>query len=213
MALNNQPAVLKVVDEKVYFTLQYSPGTPATATTPATAPTYSSTVNTVPVGVVMNVIPQISDTQQVSLTVRPTISRIVGYKADPAVRLATQQQVENLVPEIQVRELESTLQLASGQVAVLGGLIQDNVQTQRDGVPGLSRLPWGLGDLFSYRNDQAGKTELVIFIRPVIVNQAGVDGDLADHRRYLPGADFFTRPEDELSAFHAGLPVHERKSP
>ena len=43
----------------------------------------------------------------------------------------------------------------------------------------------------SYRNDTATKTELVIFLRPMVMRDASLDGDLAAYRRYLPGAQFF----------------------
>lgn len=208
MALNNQTALLKVVDEKVYFTIKLDV-TPATTTT-VEKREYTSELHTIPVGMVMSVTPQIGDNDSVSLNIRPTISHITGYKSDPALALvqaglaSNVEKVQSLVPEIQVREVESTLRLANGQSAILGGLIQDQIQTQRDGMPGLSRLPWGLGDLFSYRDDAAQKTELVIFMRPVIVRDASLNGDLADYRNFVPKADFFQSPQDELSVFKSG---------
>ncbi|MEH6460576.1 pilus (MSHA type) biogenesis protein MshL [Chitinimonas sp. JJ19] len=206
MALNNQTAVLKVVDEKVYFQLTYTPSqTNENGTT--TAATYTSDVKTVPVGMVMSVTPQISAQDMVSLNVRPTISRITGYKPDPAVRILGSP-IDSMIPEIQVRELESTLTLADGQVAVLGGLIQDNVQTSRNGLPGLSRLPWGVGDLFSSRDDVAGKSELVIFMRPIVVRDPSLNGDLSAYRQYLPDDKFFQNAKDEMSVFNSGLTAH-----
>jgi general secretion pathway protein D len=212
MALNNQTAVLKVVDEKVYFTLKLdiqaaAPNSPETRT-------WTSELHTLPVGMVMSVTPQIGENDTVSLNIRPTISRITGYKEDPAVAIiqanssTSAQTVQSLVPEIQVREVESTLRLASNETAVLGGLIQDQVQNQRDGVPLASRLPWGIGDLFSARDDTATKTELVIFLRPVVVHDPSLNGDLRDYKQYLPQDDFFRRKEDEISAFPSGLTAH-----
>ncbi|QDQ26509.1 pilus (MSHA type) biogenesis protein MshL [Chitinimonas arctica] len=209
MALNNQTALLKVVDEKVYFTITVDVES-ATTTTPEKR-TYTSELHTIPIGMVMSVTPQISDNDNVSLNIRPTISRITGYKADPAVALvqanSTTEKIQSLVPEIQVREVESTLRLASGQAAILGGLIQDQVQNQRDGLPTLSRLPWGVGDLFSYRDDRAQKTELVVFLRPVVIREASLNGDLADFRQFVPTDNFFSSPKDELSVFKSGLPA------
>ncbi|WP_158228991.1 pilus (MSHA type) biogenesis protein MshL [Chitinimonas sp. BJB300] len=205
MALNNQTALLKVVDERVYFNVKLEV-TEATTTTPERRE-YTSEIRTVPVGVVMSVTPQIGENAMVSLNVRPTISRITGYKIDPALRL-TGSTVDNEVPEIQVRELESTLKLADGQMAILGGLIQDNIQTSRVGWPLLSRLPWGIGDLFSYRDDSAGKTELVIFMRPVVIHDPSLNGDLHEYQQYLPKEDFFNRPADEISVFKSGLTAH-----
>jgi general secretion pathway protein D len=93
--------------------------------------------------------------------------------------------VTNRIPEIQVREFESILKVFNGQVAILGGLMQDSLQSNVDGTPGLSRLP-GIRNFFSYRSEKATKTELIIFIRPVVVRQPSLNGDLSDYQQYLP---------------------------
>jgi general secretion pathway protein D len=188
MAINNQTAILKVVDNTVYFTVQsqVTPGTNNTA--PIVA--YTTTQNVVPVGFVMNVTPQIADNDVVVLNVRPTVSRILRYVNDPNPDLA-RVNVTNPVPEIQSREFESVLRIPSGQTAILGGLMHDSFEGQRDGVPLLSRIPF-FGDAVSYRNDTSRKSELVIFLRPVVVREASLEGDLAAYRRYLPGSEFFS---------------------
>ena len=192
--LNNQSAVLKVVDNRVYFTItvNVTPGTDGAA--PVVA--YTSTPSTVPVGFVMSVTPQIGENGIVSMNVRPTISRIIGFVNDPNPALAAQNVVSRL-PEIQTREIESLLRVSSGDIAVLGGLMQDSVSNQTDGVPGAQEIP-GLGALFRYRNDRTVKSELVILIRPVIVNDASLDGDYKPYRVYAPDADFF-RQRDEVA--------------
>ena len=192
MAVNNQTAILKVVDNRVYFTVQaqVTPGNNNQA--PIVA--YTTTQNVVPVGFVMNVTPQIADNDVVVLNVRPTVSRILGFVKDPNPDLA-RVNVTNNVPEIQSREFESVLRVPSGQIAILGGLMHDSFEGKRDGVPLLSRLPF-VGDAVSYRNDTSRKSELVIFLRPIVVRDASLEGDLAHYRRYLPGSEFFqdTRP-------------------
>ncbi|MDJ0909032.1 MAG: pilus (MSHA type) biogenesis protein MshL [Woeseiaceae bacterium] len=165
MALNNQTALLKVVNERVYFNVELDIRE-ATADIPERR-TFTSEINTVPVGLVMSVTPQVSDNGFVSLNIRPTISRITGFAIDPAPRLAGAD-FDNLVPEIQVREIESLLQVLDGRTVVLGGLMQNERNSEQDGVPGLSRIP-GVGRLFSYTSDELVKTELVIFLRPTIV--------------------------------------------
>lgn len=183
MALNNQTAMLRVVDNEVYFTVDVEPGV-ISATGPATSPTYTTTVNTVPVGFVMTVTPQVSDSDQVTLNVRPTISRIVGYTDDPNPILADAN-VSNSIPRVQVREFESMLKLYDGQIAILGGLMEDSLRNDSDGLPGLSRLP-GVRNLFGSRQEVSTKTELIIFIRPVVVRQPSLAGDLRDYSQYLP---------------------------
>lgn len=181
--LNNQTAILKVVDNNVYFSLTatITPGTNGSAS----LSTYTSTLNTVPVGLVMSVTPQIADSDEVTLNVRPTVTRIVGYVQDPNPVLS-EARVTSKVPVVQAREMESVLKVASGQVAVMGGLMQDSLDNQKDSVPGLSQIPV-LGNLFSYRNDTSSKTELVIFMRPVVVKEASLQGDFREFRTLLPG--------------------------
>jgi len=127
----------------VYFTVKAD--TVSTANVGATT-TFTTTPQTVPVGVVMSVLPQINENGLVSLTVRPTITRKVGDVDDPNPDLKNAQ-ISNKIPVIQVREMESLLQVRSGQTVILGGLIQDDTNNARDGLPGLSR-PVGIGAVF-----------------------------------------------------------------
>ena len=130
----------------------------------------------------MTVTPQINDGGNVNINVRPTVSRVLGYKSDPNPNL----KIESLVPEIQVREMESMLQILSGNTAVLGGLMQDDILTNTDKVPGLSKIPL-IGKIFSGENDASRKTELVIFLRPTVIANASLESDeLATYKQYLP---------------------------
>ena len=62
--------------------------------------------------------------------------------------------------------------------------MQDQINKEDRGVPGLSSLPW-LGKLFAYNEEEYVKSELVIFIRPVVIEDASLDGDLSDYKKYL----------------------------
>lgn len=178
MALNNQTAILKVVDNLVYFTIVQDVAAGNTNTNNAVATT--STPHTVPVGVVMSVTPQISDTGAVTLIVRPTISRESGPRVPDPVNPTS------LIPEIQVREMESILQVDSGQTVVLGGLMQDNIQKSTQAVPVISKIPF-FGRLFESNNDSNKKSELVIFLRPTIISNASLESDeLKSFKQYLP---------------------------
>lgn len=167
--LNNQTSLLKVVDESVYFTITVTQGTYGTGGILVTPPTYTSTVHTVPVGFMMYVTPQIGNDSEVTLNLRPTITRILSYAKDPNPVLALSN-ITNLIPQIQTREMESILRVRNGDIAVLGGLMQDTRSGNTSQIPGIGSLP-GLGELFKARNDTNGKTELVIFLRPIILNQ------------------------------------------
>lgn len=183
MVLNNQTAVLKVVDNLVYFTVQ-SQISQATSLGGQNLQSVTTTANTVPVGVVMSVTPQINDGGEVNINVRPTISSLIRYVQDPNPQIPVN--INQGIPEIQVREMESMLQINSGNTAVLGGLMQDQVQRNTDKVPGLSDVP-GIGRLFTGRNDTNKKTELVIFLRPTVIKNASLESDeLQSYKQYLP---------------------------
>ena len=184
--LNNQSSVLKVVDNKVYFTIEVKAGTAASVGVAATPTIYTTLINTVPIGFLMTVTPQISEFNEVTLNLRPTISRITGYATDPNPGLA-QYALTNRIPEVQTREMESVMRVQSGGVAMLGGLMQDSRNNLSDEVPGLNRLPL-IGNLFKFRDEGSKKTELVIFLRPTVLQDPTLEGDFRDFRSTLQDA-------------------------
>lgn len=191
MALNNQTALLKVVDNVVYFTVASSVSQNQTQTLQSV----TTTPNTVAVGVVLSLTPQIDAAGTVNLIARPTISRIARFVDDPNPLLKVDAQGEplpnpipNRVPEIQVREMESVIRLQSRQTAVLGGLIQDSVRRDRDQVPVLGSMS-RVGDAFALRDEAFDKTELVIFLRPTVVASPSIhSAELGHFERFLPRA-------------------------
>ena len=185
--LNNQPAVLKVTDNIVYFVVQTNITTSANT---ASISTTNTTPQTVPVGFVMSVLPQISDTDLVSLSVRPSITRLLRFVPDPNPNLGA---IQNLVPETQTREMESLLRLQSGQIAVLGGLMQDTVGNTEDTIPGVRNIP-GLGRILEQRKDTNQKSELVIFLRATVIRDPSIEGDYSRFRSLVPGSDYFMTP-------------------
>ncbi len=187
MALNNQAALLKVVDNIVYFKVDVTPATISSSGSVTSPATYTTTPQVVPVGVVMSVTPQINANGNVSLNVRPTISRIIANIPDPNPALLT---VQNLVPQIQVREMETLLQVTTGQTVILGGLMQDEQNNTDNSVPGFANLPL-IGKAFKSNNDVRTKSELVIFLRPTIITNPNLDSDeLKSFKRYLPNNQF-----------------------
>jgi len=199
MALNNQTAMLRVVDSRIYFTISVEPGVAASAAGPGIPTVFTSEVHSVPIGFTMAVTPQISENDQVTLNIRPTISRIVRFVNDPNPALAAEN-VINQIPEVQIREIESILKVESGQIAILGGLMQDTVENSNSGLPGLNRLPI-IGNLFSRKDDNLVKTELIIFIRPVVIKQPSIDGDFERFREYLPTGSNSAAGRNALLAF------------
>ncbi len=201
--LNNQTAILKVVDNQVYFTISATTTAGSAGVAPVT--TFTTTPNVVAVGFIMNVTPQIGEADSVLLNVRPSISRIVGNVPDPNPTLAAPcgaasvgaaggtacGSIVSNIPIIQTREMESLIKVNSGQIAVMGGLIQDRVNDLADTVPGANRLPV-IGALFENKNLTNTKNELVVFMRPIVIRDASIEGDYRGYRSYIPD-DQFTR--------------------
>ncbi|MEW4981632.1 MAG: pilus (MSHA type) biogenesis protein MshL [Cycloclasticus sp.] len=180
MVLNNQTALLKVVDNRVYFTVSVETDTSESG---LLTRTFETEIHTVPVGLVMSVTPYISSENMVTLNVRPTISRILKFVEDPNPELGTGD-AASLIPEISVREIESMLRVKSGDVAVIGGLMQDNHRYSTDGVPGLSKMNF-IGDFFSYKDNSVSKSELVIFLKPMVAEKPTLNGQFAKYKRFL----------------------------
>ena len=183
VVLNNQTAVLKAIRNIVYFEVNVETAS-GSEDSPGTA-SIDTDARTAPEGIMLAVTPHISHAGEIVLNVRPTITRVNRFVNDPQPELAAAG-VTNPVPELLVREMESVLRLNSGQVAVLGGLMQDNRRIDTDGVPLLSDLGW-IGGAFRFRKRGFVKTELVIFIRPRIIRTPSVAEDLRAFRDYFPG--------------------------
>jgi len=194
--MNNQTAMLRVVDNTVYFNVSVTPASTNAITGAVTPAVYTTTPETVPVGFTMSVTPQISDSDTVLINLRPTITRVISYITDPNPAFAGG--TPNRIPQVQTREMESILKIENNQIAILGGLMQDEINNLTDGIPLLDDIPLA-GNAFRNRNDTKTKTELVIFLRPVVIKDGSIDGDFSAYRDALPNGDFL-KPESEKEA-------------
>lgn len=178
--MNNQPAILKVATNEVFFHLEFeryfqADGKPDIEN-------ISSDAMTVPIGLVMIVQPSINlQTGEIVMALRPTISRVQKEVEDPAVAIKSQQQVISTIPVIQVRELDSVLKMKSGQILVMGGLMEDRSSYLTHAVPGVDDIPF-LGELTRGKEDERKTTELVIFLTAHIVEDHYIHE--ADERLY-----------------------------
>ena len=200
IALNNQTALLKVVENVVYFSVTAVPAVLSTSSTTVTQQTFNTTAQTVPIGLVMSVTPQINGNGMVTLIVRPTVTTAPSSVQDPNPALVTTQinsitgtitrsSIPNLVPQVRTQEIESVLQVGSGQIVVLGGLMQDTEQRNRNTIPGLGNLPL-IGELFSFRDNKVTKSELIVFLRPTVITNPSLESDeLKFFKRFLPQAE------------------------
>ena len=135
----------------------------------------------------------------VTLKIRPQIAE------GGTVRMALYQEVSSILNAtnatgiiLSKRSLESQVLVDDGQVIVLGGLISDDTQTQTQGVPLLSEIPF-LGALFRYDTRRREKVNLMIFLRPIVLRDgqsaAGLTGNRYD---YIRGMQQQTQPKDRF---------------
>lgn len=174
--LNNQPAVVNVTRDNVYFDFTATT-TPSTTVGVAPTVTIDSQQKNAPEGVILVVIPTANaETSDITLTLRPTISKVVNRVTDPTlglqlalVGLTPPDGFENnRIPELSVQEIDSILHMQSGQMMALGGLMKDENTVTQEGVPIIGDIPI-VGGLFRSHVDLVKKSELVILIRAAIV--------------------------------------------
>ncbi len=150
--LNNQPAIIKVAREDVYFQ--------TSRTTTFGETTTETNVNFLTVGIVLSVTPQISGDGIITMTIHPSITEKTGERTSI---------IGDSVPIIDVRETETVARVRNNQTVLIGGLLQDKVTENTLGLPILKDIPY-LGKLFTHVNRETTKTELVIMLTPRIVN-------------------------------------------
>lgn len=159
--LNNQPAVVRVGQDLPIFLRQVTtaPGSP-----PVT--TVTETVQTVTVGTVLSITPQISSDGLITLDLTPAVSRLV--------RISTSATGDTNAPVIDIRQASSIVRVRDGATVVMGGLVQDNASTTHRKVPVLGDIPL-IGKAFSgeYKTDE--RTELVFFLTPRIVHDVATE--------------------------------------
>jgi len=167
---NNQKAVIKVGTDEFFVT----DVTTTTVTGTATTVTPSVTLTPFFSGIALDVTPQISQDGWVTLHVHPSVSEVTDQQKTVTIGQQTQQLPLALST---VRETDSIVRAKSGQVVVIGGLMQDRVDDEQAGTPILSDIPL-LGQAFKQTRQRSTKSELVILLRPVVVD-SGDDWDRA----------------------------------
>ena len=174
--VNNQKAVIKVGKDEFFITDVQS----NTNTTTATASTQSN-VELTPFfsGVALDVIPQISDEDEIILHIHPTVSTVTEKTKNINVSSGTALSVPLAISSI--RESDSIIRAKSGQVVIIGGLMQNTVEQNVSKIPLLGDIPL-LGALFRHTQDVTKKSELVILLKPIVVNS---DQQMGDHVRQM----------------------------
>ena len=160
--VNNQKAIIKVGSDEFFVT-----GVDSNTTTGAASNT-SQNVELTPFfsGISLDVTPQIDEQSNVVLHVHPIVSEVQDQTK--TIIVGNQQQTLPLALS-NVRESDSIVRARSGQVVVIGGLMQQTNRDEDFGLPGLSSIPL-IGNLFKQQRKSQLKSELVILLRPLAVN-------------------------------------------
>ncbi len=160
-ALNNQKAVIRVVREEVYFTqtslVSQSVG--------PTVTTENIENQIVPIGVVLDIIPQIAADGEITLSINPSISELVevdSFASTDGAAMSTQ-------PVIDRRDLDTVAKVHSGETVLIAGIMRERKSEDLRGIPWLMHLPF-IGSAFRRTEQSSERTELVIFITPTLIS-------------------------------------------
>jgi MSHA biogenesis protein MshL len=165
--MNNQTAIVKVARQDVYFTSEISQGEVSTL--------QSFTPNTIDVGVILDVTPQIGEGGQINMNIHPSIT-------DEFDRVTAPDGSE--FPLLRIRESDTVVKVRDGQTIIIAGLIQETDTTDRSGLPCLTNLPV-LSYLFGFREERSEKTELVILITPTVLTGKRIEEIKAEDLRRI----------------------------
>lgn len=184
VTLDNEEAKI-VVGRNVPFVT----GTYATTGNTATANPFT-TVERRDVGLTLKVKPQISEGGTVRLQIYQEASSVIDSTATSTTG-----------PTTTKRSIESTVLVDDGAMIALGGLVEDTYSGGQEKVPLLGDIPY-LGQFFRYDSRKRGKTNLIVFLRPVILRDAAsIQGISADRYNYVIGQQ---RANDRADALMRG---------
>ncbi len=169
--LNNQTAIVKIARQDVYFTSEISQGDVSTL--------QSFTPNTIDVGVILDVTPQIGPDGMITMNIHPSITAEFDRVAAPD---GTE------FPLLRIRETDTVVRVRDGQTIIIAGLIEETEQKERIGLPCLTNFP-GLQYLFGHRQEKTEKTELVIMITPTVLTGKRIEEIKSEDLRRLDALD------------------------
>jgi len=164
LTLDNEEAKIVIGQNVPFVTGQY------TSTGSSTSVNPFQTIERKDVGLTLKVKPQISENGTIKLAIYQEVSSVLASTA-----AATNG------PTTNKRTIESNVLVEDGAVVVLGGLLQDEYAGNQEKVPGLADVPW-FGNLFKSESRSRKKTNLMVFLRPVVVRDAATTQALSSER-------------------------------
>lgn len=171
--LNNQKALIKVGTDQFFIT---NVSTTQTAVTGGNVvPTQNVTFDSFFSGIALDVTPSINACDEITLHVHPMVANVTQQTlqytlTQPGATPLTSTSQTSSVPlaKSTVRESDSVVRAKSGQMVIIGGLMQDQSQKLKEGLPILKDVPV-FGKLFTHTVEKTKKSELVILLRPIVV--------------------------------------------
>jgi MSHA biogenesis protein MshL len=167
--LNNQKAVLKVGSDELYVT-GVTTTTSSNASGSASSTSPSLTLQPFFSGIALDVTPQIDDSGNVMLHVHPSITTVREKQKN--INLGALGAFQLPLAASTINETDSIVRLRDGQIVAIGGLMTQETRDERTGVPGLSEVPV-FGGLFRQKSTVTRKRELVILIKPSVIQKEG----------------------------------------
>lgn len=158
--LNNQPAVVRVGQDIPVFLRQVT-----LSGTDNPVPIETETIQTITVGTVLSITPQISSNGLITLDITPAVSRLVRMETSVS---------GNKAPVIDIRQASSIVRIRDGATIIMGGLVQDSATATRRKIPILGDIPL-LGKAFSGNYENTDRTELIFFLTPRIIHDAATE--------------------------------------
>jgi general secretion pathway protein D len=178
VTLDNEEARIVVGQNVPFITGQFT-NTGTSLTSPF------QTIERKDVGITLRIKPQIGENGTVRMTI---------YQESSSVATSTAVGTDNAGPTTNKRSIESTIVVDDGSIMVLGGLIEDKFDITRAKVPVLGDIPY-LGALFRSENRSRKKTNLMVFLRPVVMrDQAASDRISLDRYDYIRGQQQASQP-------------------
>jgi general secretion pathway protein D len=165
LTLDNEEAKIVIGQNVPFVTGQYTNNN----TTGGTVNPFQ-TIERKDVGLTLRVKPQISENGTVKLQIYQEVSRLDSASLSSATGLITNK-----------RSIESSVLVEDGSIVVLGGLLQDDFGNSQEKVPGLGDLPI-VGNLFKSESRTRKKTNLMVFLRPVVMRDAAATDSLSNNR-------------------------------
>ncbi|MBS1197209.1 MAG: mshL [Proteobacteria bacterium] len=165
--INNQKAVLKVGTDD-YFVTSVTLGT-STNTVGGTNTPPSVTLQPFFSGVALDVMPQIDEDNNIILHIHPTVSKVTEKTKVLSLGSGEYSNVTLPLASSEVSETDSIVRVQDGNIVAIGGLMSQEQRRDSSGLPVVSRAPGFLGALFGEKSASFSKRELVILIKPTVI--------------------------------------------